>query len=139
VHPATVHFDDYKGALAGKRKIRLSEIRVIHDGIAVYGIEGIYTSEGPVISGGVHHGSALNPRCVNQSIPLPEGTNIIKVYGKSGEFIDQLVLELSNGVTYVFGGYGGVNSWKIDLPEGKYVKAFAGGVGETVQSLLAYY
>lgn len=91
VHGDTAAFNDFTGALAGRHKIRLSELRVLHDGNLVYGIEAIYNADGAIISGGVHHGP-LNPSVVNQAVPLPEGTFITKVYGKGGDVMDQLAI-----------------------------------------------
>lgn len=133
VHGDTIPFNDFTGALAGRHKVRLSELRVLHDGNLVYGIEAIYNADGSVVSGGVHHGP-LNPSVVNQAVPLPEGTHIVKVYGKGGDVMDQLSIELNNGLTYIFGGHGG-NPWSIDIPAGRYVKAFAGGLGGHVHNL----
>lgn len=108
-------------------------MRVLHDGKFVYGIEAIYNADGAVISGGVHHGP-LGHGVVNQTVPLPEGTNIVGVKGKGGDIMDNLEVVLNNGLSYAFGGHGG-NGWCIDIPAGRFVKAFAGGFGGHVHNL----
>jgi hypothetical protein len=84
VHPDTVHFDDFTGSLAGFKRIRIVELRVLHDGNHVYGIEAIYSADGTIITGGSHHGP-LNLGVVNQAVPLPEGTLIVGFKGNGGD------------------------------------------------------
>lgn len=45
-HPDTVHFDDYSHALKGKTNIRLTKLRVLHNGTSIFGIESIYDADG---------------------------------------------------------------------------------------------
>lgn len=87
VHGDTAGFNDFTGPLAGHREIAITEIRVLHDGNLVYGIEAIYNADGTIISGGVHHGP-LNPGVVNQAVPLPAGTYITEVSGRGGDVMD---------------------------------------------------
>lgn len=137
VHGDTVPFNDLEGALHGKHRVRMTELRVMHDGQLVYGVEAIYNADNHTISGGAHHGP-LNPNVVTQSIHMPEGTHIRKVYGKGGDIMDQLCIELNNGLTYIFGGQGG-NPWEINIPAHRFVKAIGGGLGGHVHNLQFYY
>lgn len=133
VHGDTVAFNDFTGPLAGKVRVRIAELRVLHDWELVYGVEAIYHADGATISGGVHHGP-LNPKVINQAVPMPEGTFIVKMWGKGGDVMDQLNIELNNGLTYTFGGQGG-NPWALEIPAGRFVKAIAGGHGGHIHNL----
>lgn len=136
-HGDTVHFDDYTGALAGKRSIRLSELRVLHDSNLVFGVEAIYEADGAIISGGIHSGPC-HPGVVNQAVPIPAGVFITEFKGRGGDVMDRLEIKLSNGLTYQFGGHGG-HPWQIDIPHGRYVRALAGGHGGHIHNLAIYF
>lgn len=136
-HPDTQHFDDMTGALAGKSNVRLSEIRVLHDGNLVYGVNGIYTADGVQVDGGVHVGTQMTANVQNQAIPLPPGTDIVQMTGRHGDVMDNLTITLSNGLTYSFGGQGG-NPFQVDIPAGKKIVALAGGLGGHMHNFSAY-
>ena len=137
VHGDTVGFDDYTTMLDGKYGIRLKEIRVIHDGKMVYGVEGIYEGSGLTISPGAHCGSELTPTWINQSIALPAGTYITGITGRNGDIIDNLTFTLSNGLSYSFGGTGGHPFGNI-VPAGKRVIALGGGLGGHLHNIYCY-
>jgi hypothetical protein len=78
-HGDTVAFDDYTSVLAGRERIRITELRVRHDRNLVFGIEAVYNADGHTIVGGSHHGhfDPNTPHLINQAIPMPEGTHIV--------------------------------------------------------------
>jgi hypothetical protein len=138
IHGDTASFDDYTTMLDGKNAVRLSEIRVIHDGKMVFGVEGIYEGSGLTISPGAHCGSEMNYSAINQSVALPVGTYITGITGRNGEIIDNLTITLSNGLSYSFGGTGG-NAFSNIVPAGKRVVALGGGHGGHLHNIFCYY
>lgn len=137
VHGDTVAFDDYETHLKGKNSIIMTEIRVLHDGKNVFGVEGIYNADGYVQSPGTHVGKELNPSTVNQSIALTGGKYINGISGRHGDIMDQLTISLSDGTSYSFGGTGGVAFGNI-VPAGKKVVALGGGLGGHLHNIFAY-
>lgn len=117
----------------------MNEIRVIHDNNLVYGFEGIYEGAGlgAPTSGGVHAGP-MNSNCINQSVALPAGTDIVAMGGRHGDVMDNITITLNNGQTYSFGGSGG-NPFTVAIPEGRHVRAIAGGLGGHVHNVAVYY
>jgi len=137
-HGDTVSFDDYTTVLDGKKGLRLTEIRVIHDGKMVFGVEGVYEGSGLSISPGAHCGAELNSSAINQSIPLPAGTYISGISGRNGDVIDNLTITLSTGLSYSFGGTGG-SAFANIVPAGKRVVALGGGLGGHLHNIHCYY
>lgn len=136
-HTDTAHFNDYTSQLEGKNGIRMTEIRVLHDGKMVFGVEGIYEANGYQVSPGVHVGNELNSSTINQSIALPVGTYVSGISGRNGNIIDQLKIKLNNGTEYKFGGDGGTAFGNI-VPEGKKVIALGGGLGGHLHNIFCY-
>ena len=137
VHPDTTAFDDVSQALAGRENIELSELRILHDGQFVYGVNALYnTSSGPV-DGGVHAPAALPPNIVNQSVPLPAGTWITGVTVRSGDIVDNISIVLNTGLSYSFGGQGG-NPTQLAIPAGGKVRGIAGGFGGHLHNFTVY-
>ena len=62
-------------------------------------------------------------------IKLKSGVNVVRVFGRCGDWMDKLGFELSNGDVYEFGGEGG-HAFEIDIPEGHVVGAFKGSKGD---------
>ena len=137
-HGDTVHFDDYKDYLEGKSNIRMTEIRVLHDNKMVFGVEGIYESNGHTISPGVHVGNEMNHATLNQSISLSGGKYITGISGRNGDVIDALTIHLSDGTQYNFGGTGGSAFGNI-VPAGKRVVGLGGGLGGHMHNIFCYY
>lgn len=52
--------------------------------------------------------------------------------------MDNLTITLSSGLSYSFGGSGG-NAWAITIPEGKAVRALAGGHGGHLHNFAVYH
>lgn len=137
-HADTEHFDDYKTYLEGKSNITMTEIRVLHDGKLIFGVEGIYEADGVQISPGVHVGKELNSSTVNQSIALTGGKYISGISGRHGDVMDQLHIHLSDGTSYKFGGTGG-HAFSNIVPAGKKVVALGGGLGGHLHNIFCYY
>lgn len=138
-HGDTKTFDDYKDMLKGKTNIRLTELRVIHDNKFVMGIEALYEADGYSFSGGMHVGSEMSVNTVNQSVSLAWGETITSITGQHGDIIDSLTVKTSTGKIYKFGGTGGSFTYSLYIPDGKTVKAFAGGVGGHLHNISCYY
>ena len=138
-HGDTQQFDDVKGVLAGQTFWRLSELRVIHDGSLVYGVNAIYDVNGTQVDGGAHVGTEMKMGVMNHSIALPPGTSIVGVSGRNGDVMDHVSFTLNNGMTYSFGGAGGSDAWTVPIPAGKELKAVAGGFGGHIHNLAFYY
>ena len=139
VHADTTYFDDYNSVLKGKSDVRLCELRVIHDHKYIFGIEAIYDADMSQTSGGLHCGNEINSKAVNQSVMLDYGENITGITGKYGNTIDSITIKTSAGKVYKFGGTGGDYSYAVYIPEGKTVKAFAGGTGGHLHNISCYY
>jgi hypothetical protein len=135
-HGDTAHFDDFESHLKDKGQVELTEIRVLHDGNMVYGVEGIYTANGVQYTPGVHVGKEMTPSTINQSVSL-HGKHITGISGRNGDIVDNLTLTLSDGATYSFGGQGG-NAFGNIVPAGKKVVALGGGLGGHLHNLYCY-
>ena len=136
-HGDTQIFDDYETHLKGKSSIQMTEIRVLHDGKLVFGVEGIYAADGFAVSPGTHVGKELNATTINQSISLV-GKHITGISGRHGDVMDNLTITLSDGTSYSFGGTGGHAFGNI-VPAGKKVVALAGGLGGHLHNIFCYY
>ncbi|CAI2376048.1 unnamed protein product [Moneuplotes crassus] len=136
-HADTVAFDDYESHLKGKNNIEMTEIRVLHDGNLVFGVEGIYTADGLQYTPGTHVGKELNTATVNQSISLV-GKHITGISGRHGDVMDNLTITLSDGTSYSFGGTGGF-AFSNFVPAGKKVVALGGGLGGHLHNIFCYY
>ena len=139
VHADTAHFDDYTSLLKGKSNVRLTELRVIHDSKYVFGIEAVYDADMCQAYGGLHCGNEINSNAVNQSIMLDYGETITGITGQYGNVIDSITIKTSSSKVYKFGGTGGTYSYAVYIPEGKTVKAFAGGTGGHLHNISCYY
>jgi hypothetical protein len=137
-HADTAHFDDYTSHLNGKSNIEMTEIRVLHDGKLVFGVEGIYTADGVQYSPGTHVGKELNHQTINQSISLAGGKYITGISGRNGDVVDNLTITLNDGTSYSFGGSGG-NAFGNIVPAGKKVVALGGGLGGHLHNIYCYY
>lgn len=137
-HGDTVHFNDYTSYLEGKSNIKMTEIRVLHDGSMVFGVHGIYEANGYQVDPGVHVGKELNHNTINQSISLTGGKYVTGISGRNGDVIDQLTITLSDGTSYNFGGTGGTAFHNI-VPAGKRVIALGGGLGGHLHNIFCYY
>jgi len=109
-------------------------LRVFHDSSAVFGIECIFEADGIDISGGIHS-APCHPGVVNQVVPLPPGTHITGIQAAGHKYIEQLTVNLSDGLTYKFGGHSHGTHFQISVPHGKHVYAFAGGFGTHLHKL----
>lgn len=139
VHPNTELFDDFNKNLLDARDITLKELRVLHDEKTVYGVEGIYDCDGQEISPGVHVGTDLHHGVLNHSIVLDEGKYIREIYGRSGDFVDQLSITLSDGTNYNFGSPTAGLPFSNILPGGSKAVAFGGGLGGNLHKFYCYY
>ena len=139
VHADTTHFDDYNSVLKGKSDVRLCELRIIRDHKYIFRIEAIYDADMSPTSGGLHRGSEFNSKAVNQSVMLDYRETITGITGKHGNTIDSLTVKTSARKVYKFGGIGGDYSYSLYIPEGKTVKAFAGGIGGHLHNISCYY
>lgn len=136
-HADTAHFDDFESHLKTKGSVELTEIRVLHDGNLVFGVEGIYAADGFQVSPGTHVGKELNTSTINQSISLV-GKHITGISGRHGDVMDNLTITLSDGTSYSFGGTGGSAFGNI-VPAGKKVVALGGGLGGHLHNIFCYY
>ncbi|CAI2368510.1 unnamed protein product [Moneuplotes crassus] len=142
IHTDTEVFDDYKShqdTFDKNPSIRISELRVIHNNDIVFGVEAMYSIGTMQISGGMHVGKECDTTCLNQAITLEPGETIVAVTGKNGEVIDSLSIVTSKGTTYNFGGSGGDYFYSLAIPEGKHLKAIAGGIGGHLHNICGYY
>lgn len=136
-HGDTAHFDDYESHLKDRGHVQLTEIRVLHDGKLVFGVEGIYSAGGLQHSPGVHVGNEMTPTTINQSISLV-GKTITGISGRHGDVMDNLTISLSDGTSYSFGGTGG-HAFANIVPTGKSVVALGGGLGGHMHNIFCYY
>jgi hypothetical protein len=142
VHADTVQFDDYsqnKTTLGSSSNVRISELRVLHNSVYIFGLEAIYEVNGNSFSGGQHVGSELDYSVVNQAVPLAWGETITGISGKHGNVIDSMSITTSTGKIYTFGGSGGESSYSVYIPSGKNVKSIAGGLGGHLHNFSCYY
>jgi hypothetical protein len=105
----------------------------------VYGIESIYEADGYQVTAGSHVGREIPYGATNQEINLNFGEFITAVSGKHGEVIDSIHITVSNGQTYSFGGYGGDHHFALNIPYGKQVVGFYGGIGGHMHNIGCYY
>jgi hypothetical protein len=67
------------------------------------------------------------------------GEYITQVTGRHGDIIDYLQIQTSTGQSYQFGGSGGQNQFNLNVPYGKQVVAFYGGLGGHLHNIGCYY
>lgn len=136
-HGDTVAFDDYT-TVGSNHSAKMTEIRVLHDGNMVFGVEGIYSSNGLSVSPGTHVGNEMTAGTQNQSVALPDGVYVTGISGKHGNVIDSLTITLSTGLSYTFGGTGGDHVFSI-VPHGKKVFCIGGGTGGHLHNIHCWY
>ena len=137
-HKDTVAFDDYTTYLSARHNIRVSGLRVIHDGKFVIGIEAIYEADGQVFSGGAHNGREMGHGAVNQEVTFQHGEYINSITLRAGDIVDGLKLTTNLGKSYSFGGPGGTPQ-QVYIAPGTQPIGFYGGIGGHLHNLGVYY
>lgn len=63
------------------------------------------------------------------------GDYIRAIYGRSGDFVDQLTFVLNSGATFTHGGNGGGNNFEYVAENGEEIIGFFGRAGDYIDSI----
>lgn len=137
-HDDTTTFDDKDSHLTGKSHFRITELKVLHDNNMVFGIQAVYSADGDSVDPGVHAGNEMNSDTKTDTVSVPDGKHITGISGRSGDVINQLKIQLSDGSEHTFGGSDGSEFNNI-VPHGKKVVALGGGLGGHLHNIFCYY
>jgi len=140
----SVFFDDYQKLLKGHKKAIMTELRVVHDGHSVFGVQGIYRADGQIFVSEPHCSMPLPSNAVNESIPLSQQERIICIETKLlGTVVKVLKVFTSSGKVYYFGNKfpqkEGLQNFTVKVPRSKTCIAVTGYYSSHLQSLACYY
>lgn len=110
---------------------RISEIRV-NAGKYVDGIQAVYIlPDGSTFEGAHHGGSGGNL----QVFRLEANEYITGISGRHGEYVDSLKIHTNRRTSAQFGGTGGRQSFRIDVPSGNMAVALIGRAGSYMDAI----
>jgi len=129
-----VQFDDW-AFLTGKFNYKLASVHIWSDSKYITGIQSIYDIDGGKLSPGCHLGATTDKKV---TLNLGDDEFIVRVYVRSGDWIDAIRLETNKGNFIEVGGKGGELTL-FDVPQGFQFIAFAGETQKHLQSLQIKY
>jgi hypothetical protein len=144
----TVHFDDslsIKALVMSGMRPHIKRIKVFHDAKTIYGIEidyDIYKDHTYLhhhkTFKEIHKGNQTPHSCKTHEVTLKHHEHITAITGKSTNIIHHLCIFTTNGLVVNAGGpYG--NDFSLNIPPGRVIYAFSGGVGGHLHYLCAHY
>ena len=104
----------------------------------IFGFKHIWSLNGQKLEADRHRGSSYDDvfgGCDKRNIKLGKGQYITRVYGRSGDYLDQIGFELSTGEIVELGGEGG-DPFDLEIPAGSAIGCITGGVGGHLHKLL---
>lgn len=110
---------------------RITEVRV-RAGDWIDSVQAVYTlSDGRTVEGTRHGGTGGK---VN-SFRLDRDEYITGISGRGGERIDSLCIQTNKRTSQVFGGRGGSQEYRIDVPAGNQAVGFTGRSGKYLEAI----
>jgi hypothetical protein len=84
-----------------------------------------------VLGGPIHggHGGALH------KVVFAPGEKVTEIHGRSGTYVDSLVVITSTGHTYSFGGTGGGEAFHYVVPPNRSITGFCGSSGAYIEAI----
>lgn len=141
-HDDTKNFDDWGKISSENTNTRLTSITVYYKkGKFVYGFRQKWECNDKDIEGDKHRGDEYEGIFKDgdkTKITFKYGEYITRVYGRNGDVIDKLVLELNTGRIYEFGGEGG-DPFDCEIPPGYAVGCLTGGHNGHLHYIQAWY
>ena len=127
---------------SSKPSLRLAVLTVYYNPEGgIFGFKHIWTVDGQKIEADKHRGSSYDDvfgSWDKKNIKLGKGQYITKVYGRSGDYLDQICFELNTGEVIELGGEGG-EPFEVALPEGSAVGCITGGIGGHLHNIQVWY
>ena len=137
-HTDTRRWDDLP-LISGASYVQFKEIRLISDGIHVLGLEVQYLVNGTnTHTSGLHIGTYNSAKRLEQVLVFQGYEIITRIEGMSGALIDYLKIGTDKGQEICMGGKGG-SPFSVQIPEGKRVIAFGGGVNGHLHNLYVHF
>lgn len=104
-------------------------------------ITGINVRSGTMIDaigliGGDNHGGAGGSPA---TFMLNPGESIQSIHGKTGQFVDSIVIATNQGRSVSFGGQGGGQSYSFVAPPGYVIGGFCGRSGQMIDAIAAVW
>jgi hypothetical protein len=138
-----VYFDDYQRLLKDKKNVAMKQLRVIHDGHSVFGVQGVYIIDGQIVEGQIHCRIPLPKTIKNEAIELSAEDRIASIDCKTNKIVKHMKVCTSSGKVYNFGNryisQVGCQSFNVTVPRGKKCVAIAGYLTTHLQSIACYF
>ena len=115
---------------------RITAVEIYHDDHLVFGYEVTYAGGVQV---GHHIASMIHPEVRCDRFELHEGEYITAVEGRTGDLVDRLAIETSEGRKFHGGGDGGGPQRPIIQALKPYVIAIGGGLGGHMHNFMCHY
>ena len=139
VHEDTVPFSDLGLIDQSNPSLKLAVLTVYYNPEGgIFGFKHIWSLNGQKLEADRHRGSSYDDvfgGCDKRNIKLTKGQYITRVYGRSGDYLDQIWFELSTGEIIELGGEGG-DPFDLEIPAGSAVGCITGGIGGHLHKLL---
>lgn len=140
----TKSFDDYQELVKGHSSAELTQLRVLHDGYCIYGVQSIYTIDGREASSEPHCNRPLPAGVKNEVVMLSSEETILSIEGSYTDIVNSLKIRTSSGKVYRFGRIENhaitqEHAFNIAIPGGRKCVAIAGGYNSYLHNLACYY
>jgi hypothetical protein len=104
---------------------------IIQSGNYVDGIQLVYILRGQTVSWGYHGGAGGD----HHEFWLDSDEYITGIEGRSGAFVDSLIIHTNKRSSPQYGGDGGANAYSYDVPPKFHVMGFWGRSGDYIDSI----